>query len=109
MSAYCEEYVSEIFLRGYRVMSSTIITVKGVVSPLPEKGESGARVVIVTENELEYQITPRGAGADLDEEISAVVEATGMLTEQNGVNCLFVRSYTVLDEDLWPDDDQYDD
>ncbi len=89
-------------------MSSTVITVKGIVSPLPAKGEGGARVVI-TMNEQEYQVTPRGAGADLDEEVSAVVEATGMLTEQNGVNCLFVRSYTVLDEDLWPDDNQYDD
>ncbi len=89
-------------------MSSTIITVKGIVSPLPAKGENGARVVI-TMDEQEYQVAPRGAGADLDEEISAVVEAKGMLTEQNGVQCLFVRSYTVLDEDMWPEDNQYDD
>ncbi len=89
-------------------MSSTIITVKGMVSPLPKKGENGARVAIVTD-EREYHITPRGAGAGLDEEISAVVEATGMLTEQNDISCLFVRTYTVHDEDMWPDDNQYDD
>ncbi len=89
-------------------MSSTIITVKGTVHPLPEKGQGGERVVITAE-EKEYLITPRGAGADLDEELSAVIEATGMLTEKDGVCTLFVRSYKVLDEDMWPDDDDYDD
>ncbi len=89
-------------------MSSTIITVKGTVSPMPEKGQGGERVLI-TMGEQEYQITPRGAGADLDEELSAVVEATGMLTEKEGILSLFVRSYKVLDEDMWPDDADYDD
>ncbi len=89
-------------------MSSTIVTVKGTVSPMPEKGQGGERVIIIM-GEQEYQITPRGAGADLDEELSAMVEATGMLTEKDGVLTLFVRSYKVLDEDMWPDDDHYDD
>ncbi len=89
-------------------MSSTIITVKGMVSPLPEKGQNGERVIIA-EGEREYQIIPRGAGADLDEESGAVVEATGMLTENDAVLSLFVRSYKVLGEDLWGDDDDYDD
>ncbi len=89
-------------------MASTIITVQGIVSPMAEKGLGGERVVI-TMGEQEYQISPRGAGADLDEEISAVVEATGMLTEKEGILSLFVRSYKVLDEDMWPDDNQYDD
>ncbi len=89
-------------------MSSTVITIKGTVSPLSGKGEKGARVAIVTD-EQEYQIVPRGAGSDLDEEISALVKAQGLLTESNGVACLFVRSYSILDEDLWEDDSRYED
>ena len=85
-------------------MSSTIITVRGTVSPLLTKGEGGARVMINTDED-EYHITPRGAGADLDEAISASVEATGMLSEQNGKLCLFVRNYKILDEDSWQDDE----
>ena len=59
-----------------------------------------ARVAVVQED-VEYRIVPRGAGVDLDDEVSVFVEVTGLLEESDGVNYLTVRGYKVLEDDSW--------
>ena len=49
---------------------------------------------------------PRGAGVDLDDEVSVPVEVTGLLEEQDGVNYLTVRGYKVLEDDSWLEEEE---
>ena len=59
-----------------------------------------ARVAVI-QDDVEYRIVPRGAGVDLDDEVSLPVEVTGQHEEVDGVNYLVVRGYTVLEDDSW--------
>ena len=44
---------------------------------------------------------PRGAGVDLDDEVSVPVEVSGIMEEADGVVYLIVRGYKVLEDDSW--------
>ena len=87
-------------------MSTSSITVRGYVEALPrKKGERQARVAIV-QDEVEYRVLTRGAGVDLVDEVSAQVEASGTVEEQDGIKYMTVRSYRLLDEEGGWDDDK---
>ncbi len=43
----------------------------------------------------------RGAGVDLDDEVSLPVEVSGLVDEADGVVYLTVRGYKVLEDDSW--------
>ena len=80
-------------------MSTSSITVRGYVEALPrKKDERQARVAIV-QDEVEYRVLTRGAGVDLVDEVSAQVEASGTVEEQDGIKYMTVRSYRLLDEE----------
>ena len=87
-------------------MSTSSITVRGYVEALPrKKDERQARVAIV-QDEVEYRVLTRGAGVDLVDEVSAQVEASGTVEEQDGIKYMTVRSYRLLDEKGGWDDDK---
>lgn len=81
------------------------ITVKGYVSALPRSADEAQARVAIIEDEREYRIIPRGAGVDLDDHLSALVEVTGVCNESEGVLRLQVRGYRVLEDDSWLDDE----
>lgn len=81
------------------------ITVKGYVTALPRSADDAQARVAVMQDEREYRIIPKGAGVDLDEHLSALVEVTGICTEHEGVFRLLVRGYRVLEDDSWLDDE----
>lgn len=79
-----------------------LLTVKGYVSPLPRSADEKQARVAIMQDETEYRVIPRGAGVDLDDHLSALVEVTGTVTETEGVLHLVVRGYRVLeDDDAW--------
>ena len=78
---------------------------KGYVTALPRSADEAQCRVAVTQDELEYRIVPRGAGVDLDDHLSALVEVTGVASEQDGLLRMQVRGYKVLDDDAWLDDE----
>jgi len=87
-------------------MSTSPITVRGYVEALPrKKDERQARVAIV-QDEVEYRVLTRGAGVDLVDEVSAQIEASGTVEEQDGIKYMTVRSYRLLDEEGGWDDDK---
>ena len=62
-----------------------------------------AGVAVRQQDDEEYRIVPRGAGVDLDDEVSVPVEVTGIVDELDGVRYLMVRGYKVLEDDTWLD------
>lgn len=79
-----------------------ILTITGYVAPLPRAADEKQARVAIMQDETEYRIIPRGAGVDLDDHLSALVEVTGSVTETEGVLHLVVRGYRVLeDDDAW--------
>lgn len=79
------------------------ITVKGYVAALPRSTDEAQARVAVIQDDREYRIIPRGAGVDLDDHLSSLVEVTGMYSESDGVLRLQVRGYRVLEDDSWLD------
>ena len=81
-------------------MSSASVTLRGTVSPL----EGGpCRVALLDNEEQEWPIFPRGAGADLAEMVGSPVELLCNVMEE-GERRIYVRSYKFLDEadnELW--------
>ena len=53
------------------------------------------------QDDVEYRIVPRGAGVDLDDEVSVPVEVSGQVEEADGVLYLTVRGFKVLEDDSW--------
>ncbi len=100
MLGYAKKWI--VFQSEWKIMSS-IITMKGFVAALPQRSKAG-HVMLVVEDK-EYPVIPRGAGVDLDEHVGATVQVSGVLSQEAEVQTLFVRSYTVLDDDMWLDDD----
>ena len=82
---------------------SNPITVKGYVCSVPRAADARQASVAVVQDDVEYRIIPRGAGADLADEVSALVEVTGLLDE---VNYIQVRGYTLVDDTSSWDDDE---
>ena len=81
-------------------------TVKGYVAAVPRLVDARQARVAVMQDDVEYRIVPRGAGVDLDDEVSVPVEVTGLLEEQDGVNYLTVRGYKVLEDDSWLEEEE---
>lgn len=80
------------------------VSITGMVVTLPRDSDARqADVAIMREGE-EFRVLPRGAGIDLMDEVNASVEATGLVSEEDGVKYLAVRGYKVLDDDDWLDD-----
>ena len=82
-------------------MSTSLISVKGYVVAVPRLVDARQARVAIVQDDVEYRILPRGAGVDLDDEVSVPVEAVGLHEEHESVHYLTVRSYKVLEDDSW--------
>ncbi len=82
---------------------SNVVTVQGQVDALPNKTSLGHVCVLVDTEE--FIVTPKGAGVDLQHHVGAHVEVTGVLTQNDEKTYIFVRTYTILDDDSWIDDE----
>lgn len=82
-------------------MNKSSITVRGYVAAVPRTVDARQARVAVMQDDVEYRIMPRGAGVDLDDEVSLPVEVSGQVEEADGVLYLTVRGYTVLEDDSW--------
>ena len=80
-------------------MNKTPITVRGYVAAVPRSVDARQARVAVVQDDVEYRIVPRGAGVDLDDEVSLPVEVSGIVDEADGVVYLTVRGYKVLEDD----------
>ena len=83
------------------IMNKTPITVRGYVAAVPRSVDARQARVAVVQDDVEYRIVPRGAGVDLDDEVSLPVEVSGLVDEADGVVYLIVRGYKVLEDDSW--------
>ena len=82
-------------------MNKSPITVRGYVAAVPRSVDARQARVAVVQDDMEYRIVPRGAGVDLDDEVSLPVEVSGLVDEADGVVYLTVRGYKVLEDDSW--------
>ena len=82
-------------------MNKRPITVRGYVAAVPRSVDARQARVAVVQDDVEYRIVPRGAGVDLDDEVSVPVEVSGIMEEADGVVYLIVRGYKVLEDDSW--------
>ncbi|MDR1777946.1 MAG: hypothetical protein LBR31_08995 [Desulfovibrio sp.] len=82
-------------------MSTGPIRVRGYVVAVPRSLDARQARVAIVQDDVEYRVVPRGAGVDLDDEVSLLVEATGMHEEQDGTHYLIVRNYKALEDDSW--------
>lgn len=82
-------------------MNKSPITVRGYVAAVPRSVDARQARVAVVQDDVEYRIVPRGAGVDLDDEVSLPVEVSGIVDEADGVVYLTVRGYKVLEDDSW--------
>mgnify|MGYP003586400306 FL=1 len=82
-------------------MNKNPITVRGYVAAVPRSVDARQARVAVVQDDVEYRIVPRGAGVDLDDEVSVPVEVSGIMEEADGVVYLTVRGYKVLEDDSW--------
>ena len=70
----------DICKQGFRKqMSKEQITVRGYVTAVPRGTDARQARVAIVQDDVEYRIIPRGAGVDLDDEVSVPVEVTGLL------------------------------
>ena len=83
------------------IMNKSPITVRGYVAAVPRSVDARQARVAVVQDDVEYRIVPRGAGVDLDDEVSVPVEVSGIMEEADGVVYLTVRGYKVLEDDSW--------
>ena len=82
-------------------MNKSPIIVRGYVVAVPRSVDARQARVAVVQDDVEYRIVPRGAGVDLDDEVSVPVEVSGIMDEADGVVYLTVRGYKVLEDDSW--------
>lgn len=82
-------------------MNKSPITVRGYVAAVPRSVDARQARVAVVQDDVEYRIVPRGAGVDLDDEVSLPVEVSDLVDEADGVVYLTVRGYKVLEDDSW--------
>jgi hypothetical protein len=75
--------------------------VRGYVVAIPRLLDARQARVAIVQDDVEYRIVPRGAGVDLDDEVSVPVEVTGLHEEYDGVHYLTVRNYKILEDDSW--------
>ncbi|MDR0239584.1 MAG: hypothetical protein LBI88_05060 [Deltaproteobacteria bacterium] len=81
-------------------------TIKGYVAALPISADETQARVAVEEDGIAYHVIRRGAGVDLDEHLSALVQVTGMAHQDTDENWLInVRAYELLEDDSWLEDE----
>ena len=84
---------------------STPRTIKGYVAALPAHADETKARVAVEEDGIAYHVIRRGAGVDLDEHLSALVQVTGIVQQDADENWLInVRAYELLEDDSWLED-----
>jgi len=85
---------------------STPRTIKGYVTALPTNADETKARVAVEEDGIAYHVIRRGAGVDLDEHLSALVQVTGIVQQDENENWLInVRAYELLEDDRWLEDE----
>lgn len=82
-------------------MNTSPATITGYVVALPRNIDPHQAIVAIIQDDIEYRVLPRGAGVDLADEVNAVVAATGLVEEKDGVQYLAVRGYKAQDDDSW--------
>lgn len=80
-------------------MNTSPATISGYVVALPRNVDERQSIVAIVQDNVEYRVLPRGAGVDLVDEVNALVEATGLMEEKDGVQYIAVRGYKVLEDD----------
>jgi hypothetical protein len=85
---------------------STPRTITGYVAALPASADETKARVAVEEDGIAYHVVRRGAGVDLDEHLSALVQVTGLVQQDEDENWLInVRAYELLEDDSWLEDE----
>ena len=80
------------------------VTVKGYIVSVPRAADSKQASVAIMQDDVEFRVIPRGAGVDLDDNVSMNVEVQGTVETVDEMNYLHVRGYTLLDDDSWLED-----
>jgi len=84
---------------------STHRTIKGYVAALPVSADETKARVAVEADGIAYHVVRRGAGVDLDDHLSVLVQVTGNVHQDEDENWLInVRAYEVLEDDSWLED-----
>lgn len=85
-------------------MNMSPATITGYVVALPRSADPHQAIVAIMYNDEEYRILPRGAGSDIADEVNALVEATGLVEERDGVKYFAARAFKLMDEDSWAEE-----
>ena len=81
-------------------------TIRGYVAALPVSADETQARVAVEEDGIAYHVIRRGAGVDLDDHLSALVQVTGIVQQDDDGNQLIsVRAYELLEDDSWLEDE----
>ncbi|MCL2123243.1 MAG: hypothetical protein FWH34_04050 [Desulfovibrionaceae bacterium] len=81
-------------------------TIKGYVTALPVSADETKARVAVEEDGIAYHVIRRGAGVDLDDHLSALVQVTGIVHQDEDENRLInIRVYELLEDDSWLEDE----
>ncbi len=86
------------------------VTVTGLVKAV-EWDESGSacQVSILTENEEEYFVSPKGMGRELLELEQSEVEVTGKFKkDKGGNNTIIVNKYKIISQTPWEEEETED-
>lgn len=86
-------------------MNMSPATISGYVVALPRNSDPHQAIVAIVQDNVEYRVLPRGAGVDLDGEVNVMVEAVGLIEEDDDIKYISVRGYKVLEDDGWTDDE----
>jgi len=85
---------------------STPRTIRGYVAALPANADETQARVAVEADGIAYHVIRRGAGVDLDDHLSALVQVTGSVQQDDDDNWLInVRAYELLEDDSWLEDE----
>ena len=85
---------------------STPKTIKGYVAALPLSADETKARIAVEEGGIAYHVIRRGAGVDLDDHLSALVQVTGIVQQDEDENwTINVRAYELLEDDSWLEDE----
>ena len=85
---------------------STPRTIRGYIAALPDSADETKARVAVEADGIAYYVIRRGAGVDLDDHLSALVQATGSVQQDGDENWLInVRAYELLEDDSWLEDE----
>jgi len=83
---------------------STPKTIRGYVTALPVSADETKARVAVEADGIAYHVIRRGAGVDLDDHLSTLVQVTGIVQQSNENWLINVRVYELLEDDTWLED-----